>query len=138
MLRVIVCPSLKPKSSLGVESGACACLLSSLSCFTHLDERKTGYLIMGVINKTPTTKSHILEMILKRDVEVKGIAAVSEADAYERASTWQTRRRRRRRRRHGGKQTQRSFKSGFNHLVERNKDTALNFCPSSFAERLFA
>lgn len=36
ILRVIVCPSLKPKSSLGVESGAWACLLNSLSCFTHL------------------------------------------------------------------------------------------------------
>lgn len=40
ILRVIVCPSLKPKSSLGVESGACACLLNSLSCFTHLYKKK--------------------------------------------------------------------------------------------------
>lgn len=29
-------------------------------------------------------------MILKRNVEIKGIAAVAEANAYERASTWQT------------------------------------------------
>lgn len=29
-------------------------------------------------------------MILKRNVEIKGITAVSKANAYERASTWQT------------------------------------------------
>lgn len=38
MLRVMVCPSLNPRSSLGVESGACACLENSVSCFTHLDK----------------------------------------------------------------------------------------------------
>lgn len=32
----MVWPSLKPRSSLGVESGACACLVNSSSCFTHL------------------------------------------------------------------------------------------------------
>lgn len=39
---VIVCPSLKPKSSLGVESGSRACLVNSVSCLTHLQKNKTG------------------------------------------------------------------------------------------------
>lgn len=41
ILRVMVCPSLKPRSSLGVVSGACACLVSSSSCLTHLDRKWT-------------------------------------------------------------------------------------------------
>lgn len=36
MLRVMVCPSLKPKSSFGPESPSWAHLLISFSCFTHL------------------------------------------------------------------------------------------------------
>lgn len=36
MLSVIVCPSLKPKSSFGPESPSWALLLISFSCFTHL------------------------------------------------------------------------------------------------------
>lgn len=36
MLSVMVCPSLKPKSSLGPESPSWALLLISFSCFTHL------------------------------------------------------------------------------------------------------
>ncbi len=40
ILRVMVCPSLKPRSSLGVVSGACACLVSSVSCFTHLERTR--------------------------------------------------------------------------------------------------
>lgn len=36
MLSVMVCPSLKPKSSFGPESTRWAFLLISFSCFTHL------------------------------------------------------------------------------------------------------
>lgn len=36
----MVCPSLKPRSSLGPWSGFSACLASSLCCFTHLQEGK--------------------------------------------------------------------------------------------------
>ncbi len=36
MLSVMVCPSLKPKSSFGPESPSWALLLISFSCFTHL------------------------------------------------------------------------------------------------------
>lgn len=39
MLSVMVCPSLKPKSSLGPESPSWALLLISFSCFTHLQGR---------------------------------------------------------------------------------------------------
>lgn len=45
---------------------------------------------MYLPQQPPTTNSRILEVILKRHVEIKGVAAVSEANAYERASTWQT------------------------------------------------
>lgn len=41
MLSVMVCPSLKPKSSFGPESPSWAFLLSSVSCFTHLQRSKT-------------------------------------------------------------------------------------------------
>lgn len=43
ILRVMVCPSLKPRSSLGVVSGACACFLNSVSCFTHLEKTRWGH-----------------------------------------------------------------------------------------------
>lgn len=40
MFSLMVCPSLKPRSSLGPWSGFSACLASSLCCFTHLQEGK--------------------------------------------------------------------------------------------------
>lgn len=40
MLSVMVCPSLKPKSSFGPESPSWALLLNSVSCFTHLQWRR--------------------------------------------------------------------------------------------------
>lgn len=89
ILRVIVCPSLKPRSSLGVESGACACLENSFSCFTHLEKIKDTFTTIneftsesGVIHDI-LWSSYILEVVLQCNIEVKGIASVSKPNAYE-------------------------------------------------------
>lgn len=90
----MVCPSLKPRSSLGVESGACACLVNSVSCFTHLDKMKKGdemkcKRIKEELNKLEriNSSSCILEVVLKGQIEVEGIASVSKANAYECTAT---------------------------------------------------
>lgn len=48
MLSVMVCPSLKPRSSFGPESPSWALLLISFSCFTHLQGgRDTHHISTG-------------------------------------------------------------------------------------------
>ncbi len=116
MLSVIVCPSLKPKSSFGPESPSWALLLISFSCFTHLQAGRDTHHIISTdteINKASqqffklqhaafhrtvqfvfshhfTLKPpcpHLLKMVLQSYVEIKSVPSVPKANSYERTAT---------------------------------------------------
>jgi len=55
ILSVMVCPSLKPKSSFGPESPSWALLLNSFSCFTHLQAARDTHHQQGYRNKQRTS-----------------------------------------------------------------------------------
>lgn len=96
MLSVMVCPSLKPRSSLGPESPTWPLLLISFSCFTHLEEegdtretlsQQRSVAQVNVLVLLLLPHHSLLKVILQSHVEVKRVSSVPEADADESTST---------------------------------------------------
>lgn len=110
MLSVMVCPSLKPKSSFGPESPSWALLLISFSCFTHLQggtqhistdteinnasQQFTEKLQHAAFHKYCTVhltlkppSRCLLEMVLQSHVEIKRVPSVPEANSYKSTAT---------------------------------------------------
>lgn len=115
MFSVMVCPSLKPKSSFGPESPTWPLLLISSSFFTHLQNegdaqshRHANKPDISAVNQNSTahvkdsgflfyihhftslhfTSHHrLLKMVLQSHVEIKRVPPVPEADADESTAT---------------------------------------------------
>ena len=96
MFRVMVWPSLNPRSSLGPGSPLWAFLLSSSSCFSPLQvgsehqgsvEEPWFYKPHRQCNVMMRGVPHVLELVLQRHVEVEGVAAIPEPHPDEGTAT---------------------------------------------------